>query len=71
MQYLLLIYDNEQNWTKLSDAESKGIMGEFRTFTQDIATSGHYKGGNQLAPTTSVNGWYTFLNSFSAPTVCP
>ena len=51
MQYMLLIYENEQNWTKLSQAEAGAIMGEYGTFTQDIAKSGHYKAGAPLQPT--------------------
>jgi hypothetical protein len=51
MQYLLLIYESEQNWAKLNEAEAGGIMREYGAFTQSIATSGHYKGGNPLQPT--------------------
>ena len=50
MQYLLLIYESEQNWAKLNEAEAGGIMREYGAFTQSIATSGHYKGGNPLQP---------------------
>jgi hypothetical protein len=50
MQYLLLIYDNEQNWGKLTEAEAGARSGEYRTFTEGIAKSGHYKGGNALQP---------------------
>ena len=50
MQYLLLIYENEQNWSTLSEAEAGKTMGEYGAFTQAIAKSGHYKGGNPLQP---------------------
>ena len=53
MQYLLLIYNNERNWTELGEKESKGLMGEYMTFTEQIAKSGHYKGGNALQPTAT------------------
>ena len=53
MQYLLLIYDNEQRWATYSKEEAGQIMGEYMTFTQNIAQSGHYKGGNPLQPTTT------------------
>ncbi|HTE46470.1 MAG TPA: YciI family protein [Gemmatimonadaceae bacterium] len=53
MQYLLLIYNNEQNWAKQTAAESTAISGEYRTYTQAIAQSGHYKGGNALQPTNT------------------
>ncbi|HEX3865492.1 MAG TPA: YciI family protein [Gemmatimonadaceae bacterium] len=53
MQYLLLIYSNESNWAKQSDADTNAMMGEYMTFTENIAKSGHYKGGNRLHPTKS------------------
>ncbi len=51
MQYLLLIYENEQQWSKATASDSGAMMTAYRTFTQDIAKSGHYKGGNRLHPT--------------------
>ena len=53
MQYLLLIYNNEKNWTELPDADVGALMGDYRSFTQSIAQSGHYKGGNALQPTNT------------------
>src|SRR5829696_8224592 len=50
MQYLLLIYNTEQNWTALSEADRNALMGAYGTFTESIAKSGHYKGGNALQP---------------------
>jgi len=51
MQYLLLIYENEQNWANATPADAGTMMTEYRTFTESIAKSGHYKGGNALQPT--------------------
>lgn len=51
MQYLLLIYETEQSRTNRTEAEMNGMMGEYQTFTESIAKSGHYKGGNALQPT--------------------
>jgi hypothetical protein len=51
MQYLLLIYNNEQSWGDLSEAEAGAMTSDYRTFTESIAKSGHYKGGNALQPT--------------------
>jgi hypothetical protein len=51
MQYLLLIYNNEQNWTTSSDAERGTMSNDYRVFTDGIAKSGHYKGGNALQST--------------------
>jgi hypothetical protein len=51
MQYLMLIYENEQNWTTLTPSEAGGILGEYVSLTQGLTASGHYKGGNPLEPT--------------------
>lgn len=51
MRYLLLIYGEEGRWAKISDKEREAITQEFMHFTKDIATSGHYLGGNQLHST--------------------
>jgi hypothetical protein len=50
MQYLLMIYGNEAYWDKLSDAERKAISSEYGEFTNNIAQSGHLRGGNELQP---------------------
>ena len=51
MQYLLLIYGNEQNSAAMNEATANAMMTEYRSFTEGIAKSGHYKGGNALQPT--------------------
>ena len=51
MQYLLLIYGNESYWGKLSEAERKAISDEYTEYTEytnNIAQSGHLRGGNEL-----------------------
>jgi len=53
MKYLLLIYDQEQLWGKLGEAEQGAIYGEYRKFSQSIQDSGHYLGGAQLHPVAS------------------
>jgi hypothetical protein len=53
MQYMLLIYDDEQNWGKLGEAEQGQIMKEFRDFTESIVKSGNYRAGDQLQPASS------------------
>jgi hypothetical protein len=53
MQYLLLIYQNEQELAKRSADDTGAMRGEYRTFTESIAKSGHYKGGNALQPTNT------------------
>jgi len=49
MQYLLLIYGNEESFGKMTEAERNGILKEYGDFTKSIAQSGHYRGGNELA----------------------
>lgn len=53
MQYMLLIYENENEWAAQSESSAAAMMSEYMQFTQDIAKSGHYKAGAQLQPTTS------------------
>jgi hypothetical protein len=50
MEYLLLIYDAEADWAKLSEAEQGKMYGEYMAFTQGIQKSGHHKAGQQLQP---------------------
>jgi hypothetical protein len=57
MKYMLLIYDDEQVWGKLNEAERQQIMAEYGQFTQQIKSTAHYAAGAQLHPpasTTSV-----------------
>src|SRR6185503_5524788 len=35
------------------EADVGKLMGDYRSFTQSIAQSGHYKGGNALQPTNT------------------
>jgi hypothetical protein len=48
MQYLLLIYTNENNFDKQTEAERGKITGEYMDFNRSIASTGQYKGGNRL-----------------------
>lgn len=50
MQYLLMIYSDESMWAKMGQAEAAPIMEAYRTFTQDIVKSGHFRAGSQLQP---------------------
>jgi hypothetical protein len=53
MQYVLLIYQNEQEAVARDAAAAASMRDEYRTFTESIAKSGHYKGGNALQPTNT------------------
>jgi hypothetical protein len=50
MQYMLLIYDDEKAWAKMSEAERGKLFGEYMQFTADIKKSGHYVAGDALQP---------------------
>lgn len=52
MKYMLLIHDSEKQLSALSDDELKRVMAEYRRFTEEIRTSGHYRAGSQLQPTS-------------------
>ena len=52
MQYLLIIYGNEAMWNKLPGSEREKTLQEYGEFTKNIATSGHYRGGNELDVTS-------------------
>jgi hypothetical protein len=53
MQYLLLIYRNEAELGKASQADRKQMMADYGAFTQSIIQSGHFKAGDGLQPTTT------------------
>ena len=51
MQYMLLIYDDEQLWERMSESERKAILDEYFQFSASIRESGNYVGSNALQPT--------------------
>lgn len=48
MEYMLLIYHNEEEATQRPEAEKHQIFQEFTAFTQDIMKSGKHKAGGPL-----------------------
>jgi len=48
MQYLLLIYGNENQLNQRNPAEQDKILQEYGEFSKSIAQSGHMRGGNEL-----------------------
>lgn len=50
MKYMLLIYDNEQAWTKLSEAEQRQVYADYGQFTESIKASRNFLAGGQLHP---------------------
>ena len=51
MQYLCLIYTDENADARMTREEGQAIMGEYFAFTEGIKKSGHYIGGEALQPT--------------------
>src|ERR1700681_4491612 len=68
MQYLLLIYNDEQTWGKMTEAEHGKMMGEFMQFSQAIRANGHYQAGSQLQPTAKAKSVQVETASGSSPT---
>jgi hypothetical protein len=52
MQYLLLIYSQEKEWEGGNEADRNAMLKEYMDFTKQIAQSGHYRGANELHPTS-------------------
>ena len=55
MEYILLIYVDEAQGSRRSDAEQGQMHQEYMAFTQDLARSGKNKGGNALQQTTAAS----------------
>ena len=50
MRYMLLIYDDENQWKHMAENDSKALYAEYGKFTQDIVKSGHFRAGDPLQP---------------------
>jgi hypothetical protein len=50
MQYLLLIYDEENKWKGMTKAEGDKFMADYFEYTESIKKSGHYRAGEALQP---------------------
>jgi hypothetical protein len=53
MQYICLIYDDENIWDKLPEDERNAVFAEYGTFTESIKGSGNYVAGDALQPTST------------------
>jgi hypothetical protein len=50
MQYLMLIYGEESNWGKMTEAEQAAMYQEYGQFMQEFSQAGKLIGGHQLKP---------------------
>ena len=53
MNYMLLIYDNDKGWAKLSETQRRQAIGEYVQFTQQLQLAGQYVTSSQLEPTSA------------------
>lgn len=53
MQYLLLIYHTEKDWTKATAADMEILYKEYRDLIQQLSVAGKYISGFELKPTTT------------------
>jgi hypothetical protein len=53
MQYMCLIYDDEQVWQGMSEDERNGVFGEYGAFTESVKASGNFVAGDALQPTST------------------
>ena len=53
MKYMLLIYDDEKGWAKLSETQQQQAMGEYMQFSQQLQSAGQYVTSSQLHPTSA------------------
>ncbi len=53
MQYMLLIYDDETQWERMSEDERKAVMGEYSAYTSSLREKGQFVDGAPLQPTST------------------
>ena len=55
MQYMLLIYNDEQAWASLAEDERNAIVGEYFALTDELREQGSFVAGAPLQPTTTAS----------------
>ena len=53
MKYMLLIYQEEQSWKSLGEAERQQIFGEYRNLIGQLHARGQFVSGSELQPITT------------------
>jgi hypothetical protein len=53
MQYLLMLYQNEQMWPKMSKAEQAEGVAAYGAYTEALKKAGVLVGSNRLQPTAN------------------
>ncbi len=53
MQYLLLIYHSESEWSQLDSARQVATYREYRELIQELSKAGKFVAGDQLKPSAT------------------
>jgi len=53
MQYLLLIYLEEERWRESPEPEKQKVYRAYRDLIEELTKAGSYLGGNELQPVTT------------------
>ena len=53
MQYMLLIYDDEQAWSGMDEAQRGQIFQAYGAYTEDMRQKGVFVAGDALQPTST------------------
>lgn len=53
MEYLLLLYANENGWNSLTPAQQQQGAAAYKAYTEALQKSGALKGSNRLQPTST------------------
>jgi hypothetical protein len=53
MEYMLLIYDDEEIWERMPKEKRKGIVREYFALASELRDNGNYIAGSPLRPTAT------------------
>lgn len=53
MHYLLMIFSNESEAARMSQAQASTLLSEYADFTKSIVQSGHFKAADRLRPSST------------------
>jgi hypothetical protein len=53
MQYLLMLYSQQDQWPKMSAAEQQQAVAAYAAYGEALKSAGVFKGSNRLQPTSS------------------
>jgi hypothetical protein len=53
VQYLLMLYSAENQWSEMTPAEQERGVAAYKAFTEALTQAGAFKGSNRLQPTAT------------------